>query len=227
MPAANSRAATVAVVLTVLFLLLLTLIAVDWHPLLSFDRGVDDTLHRWAVAHHGWTKANRVLTDWIWDPFTMRALLLAAVAWLLWRREWPLALWVALATALALVLQQGVKAAVGRQRPVWPHPVDSANNAAFPSGHVMTATVACGLLLWLAARHGVRGPVWRLLVGLAVVSVLGVGFTRVYLGVHWPSDVLGGWLLGGALVAAAIAAYPAFAARFGAPVRPYDERRPR
>ncbi|KUJ68191.1 hypothetical protein ACZ90_21730 [Streptomyces albus subsp. albus] len=227
MQAVNSRAAVVSAVLTALFLVLLALVAAGWHPLRSFDRWADQELHHWAVAHHGWTRANRVLTDWVWDPFTMRALLLAAVLWLLWRREWPPALWVALTTALALALQQGVKAAVGRQRPVWPDPVDSGNHAAFPSGHAMTATVGCGLLLWLAAEHGVRGPIWRLLVALAAVSVLGVGFTRVYLGVHWPSDVLGGWLLGGALVAAAIAAYPVFAARLGEPVRSPDERRPR
>lgn len=45
------------------------------------------------------------------------------------------------------------------------------------------------------------------MIAVAAVSVLGVGFTRLYLGVHWPSDVLGGWLLGAALVYGAIASY--------------------
>ena len=45
---------------------------------------------------------------------------------------------------------------------------------------------------------------------LAVVSVVGVGLTRVWLGVHWPSDVLGGWLLGVLMVALAVASYTRF-----------------
>jgi undecaprenyl-diphosphatase len=42
---------------------------------------------------------------------------------------------------------------------------------------------------------------------LAVISVTGVGLTRVWLGVHWPSDVLGGWVLGAFVVAVAVGAY--------------------
>jgi undecaprenyl-diphosphatase len=42
---------------------------------------------------------------------------------------------------------------------------------------------------------------------VAVVSVLGVGLTRIWLGVHWPSDVVGGWLLGALLVALAVTSY--------------------
>ena len=45
---------------------------------------------------------------------------------------------------------------------------------------------------------------WRTAQAVAVVSVLGVGLTRVWLGVHWPSDVVGGWLLGALLVALAV-----------------------
>jgi undecaprenyl-diphosphatase len=85
--------------------------------------------------------------------------------------------------------------------------VDSAHFAAFPSGHAMTAAVTCGLALWLMARFGVgRGPRTAVL-AVGAVSVLGVGLTRVYLGVHWASDVLGGWLLGVCLVALAVLAY--------------------
>ncbi|WP_374214727.1 phosphatase PAP2 family protein [Streptomyces sp. SKN60] len=202
-----------AVVSGALGVLLLVLVAVGWSPLLSFDREVSDALHRHAVAHPGFTQVNRILTDWVWDPWTMRALTLLAVVWLLRRGERLLALWITGATLLAWLLQQGLKTAVGRARPRWPDPVDSAPYAAFPSGHAMTAAVACGLLLWVLALHwkeGWRG--WGTLAGAALVSVLGVGWTRVYLGVHWTSDVLAGWLFGWCCAAVTIITYRLVAA---------------
>ncbi|UXY24769.1 phosphatase PAP2 family protein [Streptomyces cynarae] len=207
-PPAPRTAALVAAALAAPSVLLLVLVALPWRPLMTLDGDIATTTHRWAVEHRGITHASRILTDWVWDPQTMRALCVAAVVWLLWRRRarW-LALWVAATCALAALAQNGLKAAVDRPRPVWPNPVDSAHYAAFPSGHAMTATVVCGLLLWLLHRHGAGRLLWRTALTVAVVSVVGVGLTRVWLGVHWPSDVLGGWLLGALLVALAVASY--------------------
>ncbi|WP_183068005.1 phosphatase PAP2 family protein [Streptomyces sp. gCLA4] len=177
---------------------LTALVVAGWQPLLTYDERVARDLHAHAVTHAGVTRSMRVLSDWVWDPWTMRVL--AAVAFfLLWRRdERERALRVALAAVAAAVVQQGLKAAVGRERPVWTDPVDSAHFAAYPSGHAMTATVVCGMLLWLMPRPapGWAPAAWA----AAAVTVLGVGFTRLYLGVHWFSDVLGGWLLGTAMV---------------------------
>jgi undecaprenyl-diphosphatase len=191
-----------------LFVLLLTLVVSRWGPLWSLDRGVDSDLHALAVAHSGWTHANRVLTDWVWDPLTMRGLLGLAALWALWRHELWTATWLVVCGVVGGVLEQGTKSAVGRHRPRWPHPVDSAHYASFPSGHAMTAAIVCGALLWLFIRRTSAGARWRGSAwALAAVSVVGVGFTRVYLGVHWPSDVLGGWLLGGIVVAGAAAVF--------------------
>ncbi|MFF0383442.1 phosphatase PAP2 family protein [Streptomyces sp. NPDC004286] len=195
-------------VLTLSSALLLTLVAVEWGPLFALDDDIARTTHRWAVRERGLTQVFRVLTDWVWDPMTMRLLCAGVALWLVWRTAaWWTALWLVLTCAVAAVVQQAVKAAVARPRPVWPDPVDSARYAAFPSGHVMTATVACGLLLWLIHRHGVRGAQWYGAVAVAVVSVVGVGVTRVWLGVHWFSDVLGGWLFGALVVACAVLVY--------------------
>ncbi|WP_329113615.1 phosphatase PAP2 family protein [Streptomyces sp. NBC_01465] len=190
-----------------LFALLLVLVAAEWSPLMRFDRWLATALHRRAVADPGFTHVNRVLSDWVWDPTTVRAMLSLAVLWLCLRREWRLALWVGVTGAVGTLLQQGLKAAVGRARPQWPDPVDSADYASFPSGHAMTATVGLGLLLWLLRRCGPSAGLWWAAVAVAAVSVAGVGLTRLYLGVHWASDVLGGWLLGAALVAFSVSAY--------------------
>ncbi|MGW2182146.1 phosphatase PAP2 family protein [Streptomyces sp. NPDC001732] len=188
-------------------LALLVLVAVRWSPLMEADRTVAISLHRRAVTEPGLVHVNRILSDWVWDPWTMRILIAVAVVALWWRGARLLAGWVAATSLLSTLLQQGLKAAVGRERPQWPDPVDTAHYAAFPSGHAMTATVSCGLLLWLLRRHGAgAGPWWAALV-VACVSVIGVGFTRLYLGVHWMSDVLGGWLLGAALVGFSIAGF--------------------
>ncbi|MFD4934139.1 phosphatase PAP2 family protein [Streptomyces virginiae] len=185
---------------------LTTLVVAGWRPLIAYDERVARDLHAHAVTHPAVTRSMRVLSDWVWDPWTMRALAAVACVLLWWRGDRRRALLVALVTLAASALQQGLKLLVGRDRPVWSDPVDSAQYAAYPSGHAMTATVVCGLLLWLLPRPppgrapGVRRvAAWT----VAVVSVLGVGFTRVYLGVHWPSDVLAGWLLGVTLVALA------------------------
>ncbi|NGO06230.1 phosphatase PAP2 family protein [Streptomyces sp. HC44] len=201
--------ATIA--LAVPSLLLLLLVALSWDPLMDLDGDIARTTHGWAVDEPDVTQTSRILTDWVWDPWTMRALCTATVLWLAVRRSaWWLALWLAAATALGTALQQGLKAAVGRDRPVWPDPVDSAHYSAFPSGHAMTAAVVCGLLLWLLRVYGVGPVVWRVALAVAAVSVLGVGLTRVWLGVHWPTDVLGGWLLGALTVALAVSSYTRF-----------------
>ncbi|MFD7955925.1 phosphatase PAP2 family protein [Streptomyces ardesiacus] len=185
--------------------LLTALVAVRWRPLVRLDDGIAGTTHRWAVEEGGVTHAMRILTDWVWDPWTMRLLCAVVVVWLWWRRadRWT-AVWLAATCLLGSVLQQVLKAAVDRPRPVWTHPVDSAHYSAFPSGHAMTATFVCGLLVWLLHHCGAGRDLRRAGLAVAVVCVAGVGMTRVWLGVHWPTDVLGGWLLGALVVALAV-----------------------
>ncbi|MFI2781193.1 phosphatase PAP2 family protein [Streptomyces sp. ALB3] len=200
-----------------LSLVLIVLVAVAWPPLMSLDVTVAEALHRRAVAEPGMVHANRVLTDWVWDPWTMRVLTAVVVVALWWRGSRLLAGWVAATSLFGTLVQQGLKAAVGRERPRWLDPVDSAHYAAFPSGHVMTAAVTCGLLLWVLRLHGAQPSLWWGSLALGVVSVAGVAFTRVYLGVHWLSDVAGGVALGGAVTGLSIAGYTGYRRRAGRP----------
>ncbi|QNE78709.1 phosphatase PAP2 family protein [Streptomyces finlayi] len=204
-----ARAATVCAALSAV---LVALVAVSWAPLMSVDRTVADTLHRRAVTEPVLVHVNRVLTDWVWDPWTMRAVIAVTAIALWWRGARWLAVWVAATSALSALVQQGLKSAVGRDRPQWPDPVDSAQYAAFPSGHVMTSVVTCALLLWLLRLKGAAPLWWRSALVVAAVSVVGVAFTRVYLGVHWMTDVVGGTLLGAATAAFSILGYTAFRA---------------
>ncbi|RST18950.1 phosphatase PAP2 family protein [Streptomyces sp. WAC05374] len=206
-PARVRVASSVALWSGALSAVLLAFVAAEWGPLVSFDRAVADGLHDSAVRRPGLTGANRVLSDWVWDPWTMRALVAAGVVWLWWRGERLLAVWAAAVSLLGSAVQQVLKVAVGRDRPRWRDPVDWAHFAAFPSGHAMTAAVTCGLLLWLLALFGAGRRLWAAALLVGAVSAVGVGLTRLYLGVHWASDVVGGWLLGVCLVAVAVVTY--------------------
>lgn len=219
-PALRAASRT-AWVLALCSALLLVLVAAEWRPLMDVDTGVSRTMHRWAVEEPGVTHAFRVLTDWVWDPWAMRLLCAAVALWLGLRRDaWWTALWLAATCALTALAQQVLKASVGRARPVWPDPVDSAHYAAFPSGHAMTATVVCGLLLWLLHHYDAARAARLAATAAAVVSVAGVGLTRVWLGVHWTTDVVAGWLMGALAVCLAV---PVHHRR---PASPSPRRRP-
>ncbi|MFF5703593.1 phosphatase PAP2 family protein [Streptomyces sp. NPDC012794] len=209
-------AATVAAtaLVSVPFALALVLVESRWAPLWRLDQGAAQSLHAAALRHPAWVRVLRFLSDVVWDPVTMRLLVAALVVWLLVRGAVRLALWAAVTATAGGLLGLLVKIVVARARPHLPEPVSHAHGFSFPSGHAMTATTSCAVLLLvllpLVPRRG-RPPAWA----LAVVSVVGVGVTRVALGVHWVSDVVGGWLLGLAVVTATAVAFEAWRADVG------------
>ena len=113
-------------------------------------------------------------------------------------RRWREAGMLVLAAGGGVALSQGLKALFGRARPDAALHLVDAINASFPSGHAMLSAVVWLTLGALTARFVQRRRVKLFaLAGAAVVTLL-VGISRVYLGVHWPSDVLAGWSLGAA-----------------------------
>jgi undecaprenyl-diphosphatase len=108
------------------------------------------------------------------------------------------AAYVALAVVGAVALNLGLKAAFDRPRPdLVPHGAH-VYTASFPSGHSMLAAAVYLTLGLVASRFVPRRRLRVLLIGVAVVVTGAVGFSRVYLGVHWPTDVAAGWAVGGA-----------------------------
>lgn len=212
-------AAAVAALSAVPFALVLVLVEGHWRPLRAVDSGAAGRLHRTALDHPAWTSALRFLSDWVWDPLTLRCAVALLTGWLLYRRAWRLAAWCAVTAVAGGLTGLLVKTVVERARPSLADPVALAPGFSFPSGHAMTATTSFAVLLLvllpLVPRRA-RTLCW----GVAALSVLGVGFTRVALGVHWFSDVVGGWLLGLAVVASTAWAFEAWRADSGR--RPSD-----
>jgi undecaprenyl-diphosphatase len=114
-------------------------------------------------------------------------------------RAWRTAGVVAAGWVASVVGAQLLKALVGRVRPSFPYTATALPTPAFPSGHAMNAVIVWGLLAIVTGRRFPRARIPALCAaGLLAVAA---GVSRVYLGVHWPTDVLGGWAAGAAVLA--------------------------
>ena len=118
----------------------------------------------------------------------------------------------------AQLVFRGLKELLDRPRPPEDGRLVHAVSESLPSGHATTAIVVIGALVvlaWPARTPAVRAG----MVGAAAVWVGAVGLTRIYLGVHWFSDVIAGWLVGGAWLAVCVAAWSWWRARVTMPAR--------
>lgn len=125
--------------------------------------------------------------------------------WLLWQRRFSTAIAIGGVFLVAKLLETGLKLAFERARPtVVPH-LQDAGGYSFPSGHTMTAVITYGLLAAVLAGQ-LSGRARYIPPVLAAIVITAVGFSRVYLGVHYLTDVLAGTLVAGACLILAIAA---------------------
>jgi undecaprenyl-diphosphatase len=129
----------------------------------------------------------------------------ASVGYLLLMRRRHAALLVLIAVCGGLALSTLFKAGFDRPRPDLVAHLAHVYTASFPSGHSMLSAATYFTLGALLARMHREASVKVFLMAAAILITLLVGVSRVYLGVHWPSDVLAGWALGVALVACAVA----------------------
>jgi undecaprenyl-diphosphatase len=123
-------------------------------------------------------------------------MLLAVLGYLALERRWRELWLVVIAAAGGATISSALKALIGRPRPAALLPFVHPDSPSFPSGHAMLAAVVYLTLGTLLARFVPRRRVKAFFVTTAMILVFLVGVTRVYLGVHYPSDVLGGWSAG-------------------------------
>jgi membrane-associated phospholipid phosphatase len=188
------------------------------HHVLQADITITRTLQRY---HPNWL-------DWIMlrisDPGEPRGAVLSGmvVAVVLIALHLRLEAAVAfVATLLAIGAGDLLKLLVNRPRPTSGRVrvAQHINERSFPSGHVIQYTVLCGFLCYVVLVRWPNSALRNVALILLVLPVPLVGLSRVYLGEHWATDVLGGYLVGAIVLAVAIRAYGRLRLRS-------DDRRP-
>ena len=186
------------------FLVLTALVWGGWPPLVSFDQRWSTRAYAFTVSHDWCLTLSRAATA-LGDAVTVTTLTVVVCLALLVGRRRVMAVWLAVTVAGSALLNTLVKVSLERTRPPSAEQLTSAHGFSFPSGHTQAATVFYAALVvvvgWRVFHPTQRWA--RLTAAAAVVVAVAVGASRVLLGAHWPSDVLGGWLLGCAWIAVA------------------------
>ena len=160
---------------------------------LPFDTAVREAIHTRGSPWLTW------LMMGVTRLGTTRFLALVTIGawWALSRRgEWRAAALLTVSTLGMTALSESLKVEYHRERPAAYFGYDEPTNYSYPSGHSDTSISFYGLLAFIATRRiesrARRRAVWS----AAALLVLSIGFSRVYLGVHYPTDVLGGYAVG-------------------------------
>ena len=156
------------------------------------DGSLDDKILTW-VAEHRWQQLTTIASalDWLgtWWVLGIGLAVLVGVLW--WTGRMAQAVYLAATAVVAVVLNPTLKLLFERDRPD-ADPVIELSHYAFPSGHTTTATAVSTALAIIAWPTRWRWPV----IAAAALFSLTMAWSRVYLGVHWPSDVVAGLALG-------------------------------
>lgn len=193
------------------FLVLLALVAAHWGPLDTVDTRTVTAAHRAALGN-GWLRATARIVSDLGSPVAVDVVAGVATVVFLAMRNMTAAAAVVVTRLGELGTEAAIRALVGRPRPVFVDPIATAGGSAFPSGHTAGSAAVYGvlvLLLW-AAMPSRRS---RLSIMCATaVFVLAVAVSRVVLGVHYPSDVVGGMAFGLAWAALSVGVSPLYGA---------------
>jgi membrane-associated phospholipid phosphatase len=189
----DTRAAALTLSASILLFSTLAIDVSGGGSIASFDRPVALWLH-----HHATGPATDLLSavTQLGGATVLLAVTLAAAGWLLLRRRVAQAALIGAALAGGEGLNMALKAAFERPRPSFSDPLATAAGYSFPSGHAMVALTVYGALAFITAANA-RSPRARALVlGAAAALVLAIGFSRLYLGVHYVTDVLAAYSAG-------------------------------
>jgi undecaprenyl-diphosphatase len=166
------------------------------------DTHLDTRFAAWLHEHatDGWTRFFENVTRLGNVPVLAAVTLVAAIV--LSRKRLTSELELLLLAAIgAQILTFGLKLGFERERPFFPDPLATESTYSFPSGHASVSLAVYGTIGYIAARHATTRGRQILILAAAAGLILLIGFSRLYLGVHYLSDVIAGFSLGLAWVA--------------------------
>ena len=167
--------------------------------------GFDEAVQRWMLAHeHPWLTRLFVAITTAGSVGPMAALAVAGAAYLWYRGKRRVAATVLLAPVAAVAVFNVVKHAYSRPRPVGLGGI-VASSYSFPSGHATASAAVCATLGYVYWREGFTRRSVALTFAILVPFLIGV--SRLYLNVHWATDVLGGWSAGCVIAILSITLY--------------------
>lgn len=185
----------------------------DEIPEQSYLVSLDKFVGGWIEAHGTeWGERIFYVVSYLGAP-VLAAVVTGVLLLFAWRREWHRAIAVAVATGGGLVLSNVLKLVFHRGRPDTATEFITRHTWSFPSGHAMNSMITYGFLTVLLLDHVAGRRRRRTVIMGAAVLIGAIGFSRVYLGVHYMSDVAGGWLAGGAWLIVCATAYRFMLAR--------------
>lgn len=157
----------------------------------GFDRPVLTALAMTQARSPGWAIAVTQAMTWLGNPGTRGIFVTLLLCALIYRRSWRSATAFLVTVALSIAGHSVMKEMFARARPTLVPWLNHADTYAYPSGHAAGTMV---ILLLGSLLVGDRRLVW-----VALAISIAIGLSRVALGVHWPSDVIGGWAYGGGM----------------------------
>jgi membrane-associated phospholipid phosphatase len=196
---------------------LLLLVRYHWTPMLRLDQHLDDRLNSLIAPHPALVAVFKGISTAGGRGWLIPLVVLVVVL-LLIRRLPRLATYLVVTGLGALLLDPSLKALVGRVRPVVADPIAVGGGNSFPSGHTLGSTIVYGSLTLVFLSLADRKWRWWL-IGASTLLVLAIGLSRIALGVHFLSDVIGGWLLGAAWISVTAYAFRVWRREAGKPTR--------
>ena len=165
------------------------------HELVQFDNMIFEFIHN--LRSPSVTAAVIFITDL--GDLTAYCIMMPAIAVLLYYRghhRWKLSLQALIVLASASLLNVIIKEIISRPRPLEDMRLVVAHSYSFPSGHSMSAIAFYGFAIYLSYKYIPNKFIKVLLIVVQALLILSIGLSRVYLGVHYPTDVVAGFIGG-------------------------------
>lgn len=196
-------------ILLLLFVFELFSVVFSLHWVEAFDSFFIEHIRGGISIESSWTILTKIFSK-IGSSKVIIFLSFIIAIGLFWRRKFLFGVWFFLSVGISMLILKILKEVVARPRPDESGWFDSASGFSYPSGHSLSISIFCCLIALLVLSSKTKNFFKVCVAILALLFMIWVMYSRVYLGVHYPSDVLGGFLLGLTLAFFSVGIYRRF-----------------